>query len=211
MKYIIILSLLVLVSCNKKPKTIKVVSSYQYGLDIAEPSNFRSQYNVVPVEDFVPIGDFCLKKSPKITDIQPLASAKAKRDPDRYKTLYDYNITEIISWLNNLNNCNDKSDIIYIKAIELESLYYEAMRNNGYSLEVKIRANKRCNKVDTEFSSVSNKSIYKPGKLLTLGVLSEKKVQSLIAAIIALTHYEAIADIYKQIDKQCIAQTETYR
>lgn len=203
MKYIIILSLVVLASCTTKPRTIKVVSSYQYGLEIAEPSNFRSQYNVVPVENFVPIGNFCLKKSPKIADIQPLASAKAKRDPKRYKILYNYNITEVILWLNNLNNCNDKSDIIYLKTLESEILYYEAMLHNGYSLEVNISTDKKCNEVDTEFSSTSKKSIYKPGKLRTFGALSEKQAQSLRAALIALTHYEIIADIYKQIDKQC--------
>lgn len=192
MKYFLILNLLFIVSCASKPKLIKVVSSYKYGLEVAENSDDL-------IYEFTPVGDFCIRTSSNISNQQSLISSRSNNTHVRHS----YNVDEIILWLNKLNNCNDKSHVIYLNNIESKIWYFERMRNNGYSLQIKISANKACKNESVEFSSTSKKSISKSGKLIGLGVISENKKQSLIAAVIVSAYYEAISNIHDQIQEQC--------
>jgi len=193
MKYIIILILFVTNSCTPKPKTIKVVSSYKYGIEIAENSD-----NLI--KNLIPIGDFCLKNNLNETGLLPLISSRANKNAH---IRYNYNAEDLILWINKLNNCTNSSEIIYLNSIKSKITYFERMRHNGYVLNINIKANKSCNKKISEFSSMSKKSIAKFGKLISLGAISENKTQSLIATIIVYAYYDAISNIYSQIKKRC--------
>jgi len=178
------ISFLLVVSCTPKPNTIKL-SNYQYGLEAAESIDL--------IDNLTPIGNFCLENNIESNEEQLLIPKKY------YKYIhYKYELDEVISWLNNLNECGVDSPVIFFDKVVSNNKNYHKKRINEYSSYISLSTNYLCSLSSGKFISQASQKLTKHGLML-----SEKKNQAIMSATVILAFHAAVSDIYDQIKRRC--------
>ncbi len=100
-------------------------------------------------------------------------------------------------------NCRDKIKPILITKFNSSYSWDGRMRLNYYSAKVSVEAVSDCNDLSEKFVSVQERSLKKHGKMITLGVIGERKTKAMISAVIVLAFDAAVTELYNQIEQQC--------